>query len=118
MSTIYTNPSTTNLGNTVFEHLASSNTKDTLADAQRASGNHISKLEEDFAQAASLGSSPDEVSAWAKKNGYGDVKNQNALISMIQSKLDRSSQVFLTLQKVRDRAHDMMMEIIRSIGKM
>jgi hypothetical protein len=118
MSTIYTNPSSTNLGNTVFEQLAASNTKDELADAQRTSGNHISKLEQDFAGAASLDNNPEEVSAWAKKNGYGDVKNQSALISMIQSKLDRSSQVFLTLQKVRDRAHDMMMEIIRSIGKM
>jgi hypothetical protein len=117
MSNSFTNPATTNLGNTVYSQLAASDTQNQLTDAQRVSGNHINKIETDLAGASSLENDPAKVSAWAKEHGYGDVKNQNALISMIQSKLDRSSQVFLTLQKVRDRSHDMMMEIIRALGK-
>ena len=117
MSEGFTNPANTNLGNTVYAELSLGDTQDQLADAQRVSGNSISSLEKELAEAASLDNNPEAVSKWAKDHGYGDVKNQNALVSMIQSKMDRSTQVFMTLQKARDRSHDIMMEVIRSLGK-
>lgn len=108
---------TTTLGNQVYEALFRSDTQDQLADSQRVSGNHLTKLEMDYTQAASLEDNPEKIATWAKDNGFGDVKNQNALLSMIDGKMNRSTQVFMSLQKIRDRMHDMMMELIRSLGK-
>ena len=66
MSEGFTNPANTNLGNTIYAELSLGDTQDQLADAQRVSGNSISSLEKELAEAASLDNNPEVVSKWAK----------------------------------------------------
>lgn len=80
-------------------------------------GDSYSKAEEDLMKAYSLSDeNKAEVDKLAGRLGAAKGTSLNALQQLAAAKFQKMERVMLTLQKLLESSHEMMMQIIRKIG--
>ena len=113
----------TTLGHTIYDNLGENSNVSRFGDAQMAAGNRMASLEDEFADASSKTEA--ELADWSVAHGYTKKGTDGtapkvplqSILARIQSKMDTANQTFMSLQKMRDKTVDTMMEIIKAIGR-
>ncbi len=117
----------TNYGRTINDYLSAVPNGDGLTEGITQAGNSMSKSEQILGEAFTANTDEDLAKVGAKLLGKSEsevktmIKDGKLSAASIQNyathKYESAQRSFSMLQKIKDRAHDMMMEIIRSIGR-
>lgn len=97
--------------------------KDAITSALVSSGNKLDASERLVGEAFTISDDEQSRKSFYKKLTGRDIKtgeqvpDTTALQQLAMRKYDKSQQVFTTLQKLKEQAHEMMMQIIRMIGR-
>ncbi len=109
------------LGNTVLTNLTSTTQGDIKA-VQSGAGMALDQAENRMMELASIGDSQEKLKEFAERTGIA-AKNQDGsyshtgMITILEGMVNKASRAFMTAQKIGDRMHEMMMEVIKSIGR-
>ena len=80
-------------------------------------GSQMTEVEDDLSAAYSVGKDSEELKKLAKKYGLGADATPEALQQVVNQKFNKMMRAFNAFEAIMKAMHEMMMSIIRNIGR-